>query len=184
MAGMTPIPATRRAAAPLRVPVTGWAGLVALGSAVGTLVRAALEGAFPPAPGAFPWTTFLINVLGSFLLGALQETLALTGPDSGVRKVLRIGVGTGVIGGFTTYSTFVLEGERLLSQFGAGALVGVVYVLVSVLCGLVAALAGFLAAGAVVRWREGRRGRGTGTPGPAGAGAGPSGPATDGEGQA
>jgi CrcB protein len=107
---------------------------------VGTVVRAALETAFPAQPGGWPWATFAINVTGAFLLGLLLETLARRGPDAGARQLLRLGLGTGVMGGYTTYSTFAVETVRLL---GAGAVLsGLGYALGTVLLGLAAALAG------------------------------------------
>ncbi|MDN5964487.1 MAG: CrcB family protein [Actinomyces sp.] len=128
-----------------------WAGLVALCGALGTIVRAVLETAHPAAEHGFPWTTWTINMVGSFLLGVLQEALALSGPDSGWRKAVRIGAGTGVIGGFTTYSTFVLESDRLLTGSGAQFGLGVVYVVGSVLVGLFCAALGMEAGRAGVR---------------------------------
>ena len=122
----------------------GLALLVAAGATVGTLLRASIELAFPHTPGEWPWATFAINVVGSFALGALIEALALRGPDTGRRRTLRLGVGTGVVGGFTTYSTFVVEIDQLA---GAGqAAVAVAYGLVSIVLGVVAAAIG---AGAV-----------------------------------
>jgi len=96
-------------------------------------------------------------VVGAFLLGALQESLALSGPDGGWRKAVRIGVGTGVIGGFTTYSTFILEGDRLLTGSGTDTATGIVYVLGSVVAGLLSALLGIHAAGVAMRSRGGAR---------------------------
>lgn len=112
---------------------------VAVGGALGTLLRAALEHAFPASPGALPVTTLAINLAGAFLLGLLLGHLALVGPDDGRRKVVRLGVGTGFMGGLTTYSTFMLEGERLLSGHTGLALA---YLVGSVLAGLAAAALG------------------------------------------
>jgi CrcB protein len=118
--------------------------LILIGGALGTGIRAALEAAYPAQPGGWPWATFLINVTGAFPLGVLLETLIRRGPDSGVRQYLRLGLGTGVLGGYTTYSTFAVEAVRLL---GAGAvLIGIGYAIASVILGLAAALAGTLLA--------------------------------------
>lgn len=118
----------------------GLALLVAAGATAGTLLRASIELAFPHSPGEWPWATFAINVVGSLALGALIEALALRGPDTGRRRMLRLGAGTGVIGGFTTYSTFVVEIDRLAT---AGAVwVALVYALASVVLGVVAAAVG------------------------------------------
>ncbi len=122
--------------------------LILIGGALGTGIRAALEAAYPAQPGGWPWATFLINVTGAFTLGVLLETLIRRGPDSGVRQYLRLGLGTGVLGGYTTYSTFAVEAVRLL---GAGAvLIGIGYAIASVILGLAAALAGTLLADRLV----------------------------------
>ena len=118
--------------------------VVIAGGALGTAIRAGIESAFPAQPAGWPWATFLINVSGAFLLGLLLETLSRRGPDVGGRRLLRLGLGTGVMGGYTTYSTFAVETVRLI---GSGAvLAGIGYSLGSVVLGLVAALAGTLLA--------------------------------------
>ena len=123
--------------------------VVLVGGAFGTAVRAALESAFPAQPGGWPWITFAINVSGSFLLGLLLETLSRRGPDAGLRRYLRLGVGTGVMGGYTTYSTFAVETVRLLGLGGAATFLGIGYALGSVVLGLLAAFAGMWLA---ARW--------------------------------
>lgn len=120
------------------------AGIVALGGVVGTAGRAALETAAPAAPGAVPWTTLGINVVGSFLLGILLEVLARRGPDEGRRRTLRLLCGTGILGGFTTYSTFAAETEALLSD--GAALTGVGYAVASVVIGVCSAVVGIVVA--------------------------------------
>lgn len=127
----------------------GLLGLVVLGGAAGTTVRWELGRAYPVTGGTFPWTTFWINVTGSLLLGLLLESLARSGPDEGWRRALRVGVGTGVMGGFTTYSTFMVESDLLVRSGHAG--LAAAYVAGSVAAGVTAALAGILAARALVR---------------------------------
>lgn len=127
--------------------IAGFALLVAAGATLGTLLRASIESAFPPAAGEWPWATFTINIVGSFALGALVETLGRSGPDTGWRRMLRLGLGTGLIGGFTTYSTFVLEIDQLAGD-GHG-LTAAAYALVSVVLGVLAAAAGTGAAASV-----------------------------------
>ncbi len=116
--------------------ILGFSGLVACGATVGTLLRASIELAFPHGAGEWPWATFWINIVGSLILGALLEALALAGPDSGWRRVVRLGAGTGVLGGFTTYSTYVLEIDTL-ARSGYAAL-GATYALVSIVLGVAA----------------------------------------------
>lgn len=122
-------------------------GLVALGGGVGTALRFALERAFAPGAGEVPWVTFAINVAGSFALGLVLTCLARSGPDVGWRRAVRVGVGTGVIGGFTTYSTFILEVDGLLP--GDPVLAGG-YALASVVAGIGAAALGVGAAHRIV----------------------------------
>jgi CrcB protein len=126
-----------------------FAGIVFVGCVLGTFARAALSAAFPHAAAGWPWTTFWINIVGSLALGALVETLRLAGNDEGLRRAVRLGVGTGLIGGFTTYSTFVLEIDQLAR---ADALpLAAAYALVSVVVGLGAAVAGMAAVSALTR---------------------------------
>ncbi|MCE1173137.1 MAG: CrcB family protein [Propionibacteriales bacterium] len=109
------------------------AALILIGGMVGTSLRAGLEAAAPAAPGAWPWTTFWINIAGSALLGVLLEWLA-GGEDVGWRRSVRLGVGTGVLGGFTTYSTFSVETVGLLA--GGQWVFGLAYALGSAVLGI------------------------------------------------
>ncbi len=126
--------------------------LVAGGGAVGTTARHLLEAAFPPAPGEVPWVTLVINVTGAFLLGALLTTLARTGADTGLRRRVRLAVGTGALGGYTTYSTFAVEVWGLLDAGHTWA--GAGYTAGMVLAGVLAAALGLL----LVRWLVPARG--------------------------
>lgn len=126
------------------------AGLVLVGGALGTAARAAAESAAPPAPDGVPWATLLVNLVGSFALGALVGLLG--DPPAGRRHGARLLLGTGVLGGFTTYSTFVVEIVTRASDGAVALAVG--YALVSVLIGVAAAALGILAARAIrpARW--------------------------------
>ncbi len=112
--------------------------LVAAGGAVGTLARYALSAAVPVLWG-MPAAVFAINVVGAFLLGLLLAVLA-RGADDGIRRRLRLLLGTGVLGGFTTYSTFAVGADGLFVS--ARPWQGVLYALATVVVGAAASLAG------------------------------------------
>lgn len=143
----------------IRPPHLRWRllGLVALGGAIGTGVRALLAEVFPPRDGV-SWVILAINVVGAFCLGLLLESLAHRGPDVGRRRSVRLFVGTGVLGGFTTYSTLADDTARLLDvgRWGAGS----GYALLSVMLGLFAAVLG-------TWWASRSRPRSAETDGPA-----------------
>ncbi len=119
----------------------GWSLLlIGLGGAVGTIVRFSIEAALPPAANGWPSATFLINISGAFILAALLEVLSLQGPDRGWRRRIRLGVGTGVLGGYTTYSSLMVE-TALLGGDGQ-YLIAYGYATTSVVLGLAASWVG------------------------------------------
>jgi CrcB protein len=117
------------------------ASLILVGGMAGTVVRASLEAGFAAAAGTWPWATFAINISGSLALGVLLELLAGF-DDDGWRRSVRLGVGTGFFGGFTTYSSFSLETVALLRN--GDALLGIGYAVSSVTLGIAAALVAML----------------------------------------
>lgn len=91
--------------------------------------------------GDFPVATFIINVLGSFLMGFL---FIITLERLTISPVLRTGMLTGFLGGFTTFSTFEMEALLLVEQGAAPH--SLIYMVSSGLLGLMAAFGGaFLA---------------------------------------
>jgi CrcB protein len=119
--------------------------LAALGGALGALGRWGLAEALPHSPGAWPWSTLAVNLLGCLLIGILLAVLLARFPDS---PWLRPFLAVGVLGGFTTYSTFAVDVVRLAEAGHGGLAAG--YVLVSVLGGVAAVLAGLLATRALI----------------------------------
>lgn len=121
-------------------------GLVAIGGAVGTGARQVLV-LLVPAVEELPVAILLANLTGAFVLGVLLEWLLRTGPDEGRRRDLRLLAGTGVLGGYTTYSALALAGARLLT--GGQAPLAIGYTVGSVVLGAAAAYAGIAVAGLV-----------------------------------
>ncbi|WP_442003652.1 fluoride efflux transporter FluC [Paenarthrobacter sp. RAF54_2] len=127
----------------------GFIGIVAAGGVLGALARYGL-GLLIPAPGAWPLPTLIINLSGALALGALLEGLSRRGPDVGRRRLLRLALGTGFLGAYTTYSTLALDAVRL---FTAGDTPGATtYLGVSLLGGAVATTTGIWLAA----WHHGR----------------------------
>ena len=92
---------------------------IAAGGAVGAVLRWLLAGSVQRlAGGAFPWGTFAVNALGSFLIGFLFVYMV---ERSAVSELWRLAVTVGMLGALTTFSTFSLESLRLL-QSGAVAM--------------------------------------------------------------
>lgn len=122
-------------------PALSAIGWVFLGGSVGTLLRVAFASAFPVAPDQLPVTTLTENVVGAFLLAVLLTRLAAR---SGPATTVRLLVGTGVLGSFTTYGTLAIE---TASRAGGGApLLALGYGVLSLLLGLLAAWIGVLVA--------------------------------------
>lgn len=111
--------------------------LVGLGGAIGTTVRYLLSLAVPGVAGIFA-----INLSGALILGWLLTALKMRGPDEGRRSTVRLFVGTGVLGGYTTYSTFAFGTVGLLGD-GEPAL-GIAYGVATVVLGTGCAALGIL----------------------------------------
>jgi len=106
---------------------------IALGGGLGSIARYGMSRAWPPAYERVPWSTLTINVVGSLLLGMLVVAVTeIWRPH----RLIRPFIGTGVLGGFTTFSTFAVEVRGLGSAPAAS------YVVLSVIGGLAAAFAG------------------------------------------
>jgi fluoride exporter len=103
------------------------------GGAIGTTVRAALASWMPSSSTHWPTATFLVNVVGAFLLGYVATRLQERLPLSSYRRPL---LGTGVCGGLTTFSTMQLEIVRMLDS--GAYILAAVYTVASVVAGLLA----------------------------------------------
>jgi len=110
---------------------------VALGGAVGSVLRyqagrLAVHLLGPNAATAFPWGTLFVNVTGSLAMGVLAGWLARHG--SGGAENWRLLIGVGLLGGFTTFSSFSLETMLLIERGQPG--LAAIYVGVSLLAGI------------------------------------------------
>ena len=153
-----------------RAPHRDWRyiGLVALGGAGGSVARYLLSAwsaalltlpaaVFPrmgPTLVLFPIGTLVVNVVGALALGYLLEALARRGRETVRRRKIRIGIGTGVLGGFTTYSALALETQQLLTA-GLDWL-ALIYVVLTLAGGTAACLGGIAIAARADRRRKSR----------------------------
>jgi CrcB protein len=119
--------------------------LAAMGGVLGALARWGVGQALPTTPGSWPWATFGVNITGCLLIGVLLAVLLARFPRS---RRLRPFLAVGVLGGYTTYSTFAVEAVRLSD--GGHAVLAAAYVLASVTGGVAAVVIGLLAGRAIV----------------------------------
>ncbi|MBB5137555.1 CrcB protein [Thermocatellispora tengchongensis] len=142
------VPAQR---AELRRAPLATLAVISLGGVLGALARYGLGVAFPRFPGEFPWTTFAVNVCGCLLIGVLMVAITeVWDAPAWVRPLL----GVGVLGGFTTFSTYIVDTGQLLT---AGApREALLYLVATPVMALAAVWAGSAATRTVAR-RAGRR---------------------------
>jgi CrcB protein len=139
------VPAQRRA----RAIDPAVLGVIAVGGVLGAEARFALERWFGTGDGAWPLATFGINLSGSLLLGALMVVLTeLTSAHRLVRPFL----GVGVLGGYTTFSTAMVEVPELMGAGRPG--LALAYLVASAIGALLAAALGAAAARAVAASRR------------------------------
>jgi fluoride exporter len=121
---------------------------VAAGAAIGGALRYLVSQIFLQRFGpGFPYGTLFINVSGSFAIGVVAQ-LALS-QAVGLPPIVRLFAATGVLGGYTTFSTFSLEAITLVGE--GGALVAALYTGASVVAGFLAASLGVALTRAITR---------------------------------
>jgi CrcB protein len=128
--------------------------VIAVGGALGSLARWWLAVLVPHTAAQFPLSTFLANVAGSFLLGVLMVFVLEVWPPT---RYARPFWGVGVMGGFTTFSTFILDANALATS--GAAVLAFVYTLMTVVVVLVAVATGVVASRAGTRAWQRRRTR-------------------------
>jgi fluoride exporter len=141
------------------LPSAPWAtlGVVSAGGVLGGLARFGLVSAFPEPPGSFAWPVFWINTSGCLLIGIV---VVIATELRSVHRLVRPFLATGVLGGFTTFSTYISGMQRELAA--GAARTALLYGAATLLAALAAAWAGVrLAAGVTEMVR-----RVAGPPGP------------------
>lgn len=95
-----------------------WAvlGVISAGGVLGAVVRHGLALAWPHQPAEFPWATFVTNVSGCLLIGILMVLITEVSP---AHRLLRPFLGVGLLGGYTTFSTYTLEVQQLVAAGAA-----------------------------------------------------------------
>ena len=128
------VPVQRRELTGARLAVLG---AIAAGSVLGALGRYGLAVAWPHRPGRFPWATFVTNVSGCLLIGVL---MVLITEVWAAHRLLRPFLGVGVLGGYTTFSTYTVDVQQLVAA-GAPA-TGLLYLAGTLIAALLAVYAG------------------------------------------
>lgn len=142
----------RAAAGPARQPA--WrtqapvVAVVAVGGAVGATARYALALWLPGRPGGFPWATFWTNVVGCAVMGVFMVVITEVWA---AHRLVRPFFGTGVLGGFTTFSTYAVDIQRLVDD--GRPRTALAYLAAT----LIAALSAVGLASAAARWALKRR---------------------------
>lgn len=123
---------------------------VALGGAGGAVLRYHLGRAVTSLAGpgnAFPWGTLSVNLIGSLAMGALVGWLARGTLPEATAESLRLAIGVGLLGGFTTFSAFSAELVTMLHRGQAGLALS--YAAASLIAGMAAMVLGLVAAQSV-----------------------------------
>ncbi|MGH3794259.1 MAG: fluoride efflux transporter CrcB [Pseudonocardiaceae bacterium] len=90
--------------------------VIAIGGALGATARYGIGVAWPTPPTAFPWATLVINVIGCGLIGVL---MVFSTDVWATPRLVRPFLGTGLLGGFTTFSTYAVDIQRLITSGAA-----------------------------------------------------------------
>nr|WP_239334649.1 CrcB family protein [Frankia sp. CiP3] len=114
--------------------------VISVGGALGACARYGMALLWPTPAGAFPWATLLVNASGCACIGLLM--VMVTALDT-AHPLARPFLGTGVLGGFTTFSTYALDAERLTADGHAGT--ALAYLALTMASGLGAVSAATLA---------------------------------------
>lgn len=120
-------------------------GAISIGGMAGALGRYGIGLAIPHTSSGFPTGTLIINVAGSLLLGALMVAL---GQLSDPHPLIRPFLGVGILGGFTTFSTYVVDAQQLIVHHEAG--LAILYLASTLVLGLAAVAVGAVLARSIM----------------------------------
>ncbi|MEU9166593.1 fluoride efflux transporter CrcB [Streptomyces sp. NPDC048420] len=123
--------------------------VVALGGALGATARYALALHWPAQPGGFPWATFWTNVVGCAVIGVFMVVIT---DVWAAHRLVRPFFGTGVLGGFTTFSTYAVDIQKLVDHGHPAT--GLAYLSATLLAALTAVWLASQAARRVLKWRQ------------------------------
>jgi CrcB protein len=128
------------------VPVVA---VVALGGGIGAAARYAASLWWPAETGGFPWTTLGINVVGCAVIGVF---MVLITDVWAAHRLVRPFFGTGVLGGFTTFSTYAVDFQELVDA--GHARTGLAYLVATPLAAVAAVWLASAATRRVLKWRQ------------------------------
>ncbi|MET8244324.1 fluoride efflux transporter CrcB [Streptomyces sp. NPDC005202] len=123
--------------------------MVALGGVLGATARYAASLWWPTPPGGFPWATFWTNVVGCAVIGVFMVVVT---DVWAAHRLVRPFFGTGVLGGFTTFSTYAVDIQKLVDSGHARA--GLAYLAATPLAALAAVWLAATAARRALKWRQ------------------------------
>ncbi|WP_405686483.1 fluoride efflux transporter CrcB [Streptomyces sp. NBC_00057] len=132
-----------------RNPQGSVVAVVALGGALGACARYGATLIWPTAPGGFPWTTLIVNVVGCAVIGVFMVVISEVWA---AHRLVRPFFGTGLLGGFTTFSTYAVDIERLVD--GGRARTGLAYLGLTLCAALAAVWSAVWATRRVLAWRQ------------------------------
>jgi CrcB protein len=112
-------------------------GAISAGGACGALARYGVAEAAGHPPGAFGWATLIVNVTGCLLIGVLMVAITEVWD---AHRLARPFLGVGVLGGYTTFSTYVVDAQRAVEAGAAGT--ALLYLAVTPVTALAAVFAG------------------------------------------
>ena len=137
------VPANQAELRPSPFPILA---AISAGGVLGALARDGVATALPHPASGFAWSTFLINVTGCLLIGALMVFVTKVVPH---RRLVRPFLGVGVLGGYTTFSTYIVDVHKMAA---AGApWVALAYLAATLISAVLAVWAGHAVASLVVR---------------------------------